>query len=192
MYPGRNDGDQGEFQGQEPSEAVSGAPAEMPSFPPAAPPVAPPVAAPATVALPENVLRGMSFGFLGVVGGIVLTVVVWRLGFVAGITSLVLSAGATFLYAKGAGAPPKRGVVPLVVMIVLGVVVAFFGVIASDAWVVYDDAHGLVGSQNRISFIVDNMFRGEVIRSYGKDMVWFALFGALGVYGTLRRLIAQR
>jgi len=140
---------------------------------------------------PEDVLRGLSFAFLGVIGGVVLTVVVWRLGFVASITSLVLSAGATLLYAKGAGAPPKRGIVPLIVMIVLGVVIAFFGVIASDAWVAYDDAHGLVASP-RMSFIWDNIFRGEVIRSYGKDMVWFGLFGVLGIYGTLRRLIAQR
>jgi len=153
------------------------------------PPVAPPPAQPVAVAQ-ENVLRGLSFGFLGVIGGVVLTVVVWRLGFVAAITSFVLAAGATFLYAKGAGTAPKRGIVPLAVLVVVGVVVAFFGIVASDIWVAYDK-FGPIG-QNRVAFIWDNMFRGDVISTYRKDMIFFGLFAVLGVYSTLRRLIAQR
>jgi len=68
-----------------------------------------------------------------VVAGIVLTVVIWRLGFIASITSFALAGGAVFLYDKGAGTVPRKGLIPLVLLILAGVVASFFAVIGSDA-----------------------------------------------------------
>jgi len=47
------------------------------------------------------------------------------------------------------------------------------------------------GAETRWTFITDNMFRGEVLRSYGKDMAMFGLFAVLGVFSIMRRLLAQ-
>lgn len=146
--------------------------------------------APQPVLVIENVARGMFFALGAVVAGVVLTVVLWRLGFIAAITSYVLAAGAIFLYNKGAGTTPKRGLVPVLLLVALGLVIGFFGVVASDAWDAYDKyGDALPGS--RFSFITDNIFRGEVIKSYGKDIAMFVIFAALGVYSTLRRLVAS-
>lgn len=139
----------------------------------------------------EQIGRGIFFSLAAVIGGIALTVVVWRLGFVASITSFVLAGGAVFLYDKGAGMTPRKGLVPLVAVILVGVVASFFAVIASDAW----DAYGAFGvplPESRLSFIGDNIFRGEVLKEYRKDMAMFALFAGLGIYSTMRRLIASR
>jgi len=75
------------------------------------------------------------------------------------------------------------------VIIIVGVVVCFFGVIASDAWDAYDDLPML---ESRTSFISNNIFRGEVIKEYSKDMAMFGLFAVLGVFGTMRQLFASR
>jgi hypothetical protein len=149
---------------------------------------APQQAQPALVV--ENVAKGMFFALAAVVLGVLLTVVLWRAGFIAAITSYVLAAGAIFLYDKGAGTTPKRGLVPVLVLVVAGIVVAFFGVVASDAWDVYSKL-GAGLPDTRIEFILNNIFRGEVLKSYGKDMAMFAIFAALGVYSTLRRLVAS-
>jgi hypothetical protein len=147
-----------------------------------------PAAQPVTT---EQIGRGILFSLAGVIGGVALTVIVWRLGFVASITSFVLAAAAVFLYMKGAGTAPRKGLAPLILVIVLGVVVSFFSIIASDAW----DAYGKLGgfaTESRISFIFHNIFRGEILKGYKKDGAMFALFAGLGVFGTLRRLVAPR
>jgi hypothetical protein len=138
---------------------------------------------------PEAVARGMLAATLAVLAGVVLTVVIWRFGFIASITSFVMAAGAVFLYSWAAGTPPRKGLIPLVLLIVLGVVAAFFGVVASDAWDVYGQFDGVVGV-SRSSFILDNIFRGELLREYAQDMAMFGVFAVLGLFGTMRRLLS--
>lgn len=57
---------------------------------------------------PEQVGKGLLLSLLAVVGGIALTVALWRLGFIASVTSFALAAGAVWLYAKGSGAGLPR------------------------------------------------------------------------------------
>jgi hypothetical protein len=139
---------------------------------------------------PEAVARGLLAATLAVLAGVVLTVVIWRFGFIASITSFVMAAGAVFLYSRAAVTTPRKGLIPLVLLIVVGVVAAFFGVVASDAWDVYGQFDGVVGV-SRSSFILDNIFRGEVLREYAQDMAMFGVFAVLGLFGTLRRLLSS-
>ncbi len=130
----------------------------------------------------------MLLAFLAVVAGAVLTVVIWRLGFIASITSFAMAAGAVYLYGLGAGGAPRKGLVPLVLLIMVGVVVAFFAIVASDA----SDAYTMfatTGSVSRTTFVMDNIFRPEVLSTYGTDMAMFGLFAVLGLFGTMRRLL---
>ena len=140
------------------------------------------------VRAPEAVARGMLAATLAVFGGVVLTVVIWRFGFIASITSFVMAAGAVYLYSWAAGTAPRMGLIPLVLLIVVGVVAAFFAVVASDAWDVYSQFDG-VAYVSRSSFILDNIFRGEVLREYAQDMAMFGVFAVLGLFSTMRRLL---
>jgi len=137
----------------------------------------------------ENVGLGLAAALLAVLGGMVLTVVLWRIGFIAGLSSFAIAGGGTLLYVKGAGAAPRRGLPPLLLLIVLGVVASFFAIVASDLWDVYGKLN-LDGVESRFTFVKDNLFHGELLRHYGKDAAMFAVFAVLGMFGTMRRLIA--
>jgi hypothetical protein len=128
-----------------------------------------------------------------VIAGVMLTVVIWRAGYIASITSLAIAIGATWLYTLAAGGNPRRGLIPLIVLILLGVVLAFFAVVASDLVEVYDDAvaAGLVPTVGKTEFVRRGMTDSEVLSEYGKDMAMFGLFAALGIFGTVRRLLAR-
>lgn len=139
--------------------------------------------APAEAQPQERVWRGLLASLVAVLAGIVLTVVIWRLGYVAALTSLVIAAGAVYLYSWAAGAPPRKGLGPLIVVVALGVV-------ASDLAEAYDEFDLGAAGISKLDFVTDNLFHAEVLREYGKDAAMFAVFAVLGVFGTLRRLIA--
>jgi len=157
-------------------------------------------AAPVVPAGPPPVER-VGLGLLGalgaVVAGIVLTVVIWRAGYIASVTGFAMAAGAVWLYVLLAGARPRKGLIPLVLLVILGVVVSFFAVVASDLGDVYNTLIAQTSELDRAmapsktDFIKDNLFRGEVLSSYGKDIAMFGGFAALGIFGTLRRLFAS-
>jgi len=142
----------------------------------------------------EKVGLGLLAALGGVVGGAVLSVVVWRMGFIASITSFVLAAGAVFLYGKAAGAAPRKGLVPLVLLIVGGVVATFFVLIGYDAAVAYDEVTAGAADQAAMSkseFVRSAMVDSEVLGAYGKDMAFFFGFAVLGMWSTLKGLLSQ-
>jgi hypothetical protein len=141
----------------------------------------------------ERVLLGLLAALGAVVGGVVLTVVIWRAGFVASITSFAIAIGAAWLYTLAAGRPPRRGLIPLIGIILLGVVLSFFAVVASDLMEAYDDAvaAGLVPTIGKSEFVRRGLTDSEVLSEYGKDMAMFGLFAVLGIFGTVRRLLAS-
>ena len=152
---------------------------------------APPVTVPEA---PERVGRGLLFASLGVLAGVVLTVVIWRLGFVASLTSLLLAVGAGWLYVKGAGAPPRKGLVPLLLLIVAGVVVALLGAVASDIWVAYLDAFPDADTAELLQAVQFYLFDGEIWSDSGlvRSVIMFVLFAALGMFSIFRQLLSGR
>jgi hypothetical protein len=139
----------------------------------------------------ERVGLGLLAALVAVFIGVVLTVVVWRAGYIASITSLVIAAGAIWVYSLVAGSAPRRGLIPLILLVVVGVVASFFAVIGSDLVAAYDQL-GVDGTGvSRTQFVINNIFDAELLRRYSHDMGLFALFAVLGVFGTLRRLFAR-
>jgi hypothetical protein len=69
-------------------------------------------------------------------------VLIWKLGFVGSISSIVIAGGAAFLYTKGAGAPPRKGLVPLVLVVLIGVATSFFAIVASHLMEYYGTPNG--------------------------------------------------
>jgi hypothetical protein len=147
----------------------------------------------ATPVRTERVALGLLAALSAVVVGVVLTVLLWRAGYIASITSLVIAIGATWLYTRVAGTNPRRGLIPLIALILLGVVVSFFAVVASDLIEAYDDgvAAGLVPTVGKGEFVRRGLTDSDVLSEYGKDMAMFGVFAVLGIVGTLRRLMSS-
>jgi hypothetical protein len=152
-----------------------------------------PAQPPARQPVEERVGRGMLGALVGVVLGAVLSLVTWRAGFITAITSFVLAAAAVFLYSKLAGAAPRRGLPPLISLIVVGTVVTFFLFIASDAAQAYDDALARFGGDasgmSKSEFVRSSLFDGDVWSAYTKDALFFFGFAVLGMWSTLKRTI---
>lgn len=141
----------------------------------------------------ERVLLGLLASLLPILAGVAITVAIWRAGYIAAITSFVIAIGAAYIYRAAAGRPPRKGLAPLVVLIVLGVVLSFFAVVASDLWDIYDNAieAGFEAEVSKATFIREGLTDQEVLREYGKDMAMFAVFAVLGIGGVVRSLFSQ-
>ena len=142
----------------------------------------------------ELVSRGIAFSLGAIPVGMAVAVLIWKLGFIGSISSFVLAAGAAFLYAKGAGAPPRKGLIPLILVVLIGVVASFFAIVAFDLGEFYGTPDGLsLGYSSQLDFIQSNLFNFDLLRTYGSDLAMFVLFAALGTFGTLRQMArAQR
>jgi hypothetical protein len=139
----------------------------------------------------ENVALGLLFSLGGVVLGCLATWVAWRLGFIASITSFVIAIASVALYTKGAGSAPRKGLVPLLLVIVFGVVGSFYTMYISDLSAGYDQVIAGSYAVSKGQFISDNLFNTELIKAYGTDLLFFVGFAVLGVFGTMRRLLAS-
>ncbi len=78
--------------------------------------------------------------------------------------------------------------VPQVLVIVRGGVASFYVMYISDLGLAFDEFGG--GGSKR-EFIRANLLNVEAISAYGSDLLFFIGFGVLGIFGTVRRLLAQ-
>jgi hypothetical protein len=137
----------------------------------------------------ELVSRGVAFSLGAIPVGMAAAVLLWKFGFIGSISSFVLAAGAAFLYTKGAGAPPCKGVVPLVLVVLIGVAASFFAIVAFDLGDYYGTSDGQsLGYPSGFEFVKANIFNFDVLSTYGSELAMFVLFAALGTFGTLRRI----
>lgn len=142
----------------------------------------------------EIVSRGILWSLAAIPLGMIAAVAIWRLGFIASVSSFVVAGAGMWLYSKGATTLPKRGLIPLVGVIIVGVALSFFAIVASDIVDFYGTPEGKeLGYTSVWSMLSSNLVDPDVLGSYGKDLVMFVVFAALGIFGTLRRLVgAQR
>ncbi len=138
----------------------------------------------------EFVIRGLFFALFAVVAGSVIAIVLWDLGVVASISSFIIAIGAFYLYVKGAGSAPRKGMVPLLLLILIGVVASFFALVANDLWRAFPQIVQ-PGIESRLTFVSDNVFNPSVLRFYEHDAFWYSLFAVLGIFGVFRRLIRR-
>jgi len=150
-----------------------------------------PYAAPSTEVPTERVGRGLALSLVAIPAAMLLTAVIWRLGFIASLSAFVLAGLAVILYRRGSGGPVKRGIPALIAVILVGSVACFFSAVLTDLVQYYGrqspaDQSGL-GTMGE--FVRANVFYGPVLSSYGKDAILFGLFAVLGIFGTLRTLL---
>ena len=138
----------------------------------------------------ENVGRGLLMALVAVIGGCVLSAVVYHLGFVASIGSLAMGGAGIWLYAKGAGTPPRKGAVPLVVLLVAGILLAWVASLATELYLLYVDRTGT--SDGALAFAVSGALSLDLFTLTIKDFLIFVGFGVLGIFGVARQLLAPR
>ncbi|MGV3711994.1 hypothetical protein [Pseudolysinimonas sp.] len=102
------------------------------------------VAASAVPLPPENVVRGLLLSLLTVPAGIIVFVLVWQLGIVAGIVGFGVAALAFFLYRLGSGGRVTfRGAIIVPVLTLLTLVLAIFSARTFDLAKGYAQSYGL-------------------------------------------------
>lgn len=141
---------------------------------------------------PENVGRGLAFSLIAVVVGAVLAAVIYQFGYFVSISSLVTAFAACWLYVTGAGAPPKKGALALIVMIAVGVVAALFAMLASDLYIVImlEAPDASVGEATQM--MLSLLFYGPVWEAFARDAFWFAAFAFVGTASTMMMLAGAR
>lgn len=136
----------------------------------------------------ENVGRGLLFSLLAIVGGGAAAVALYQAGYIASITSLLMAGGAVWLYIKGAGCPPRKGIVPLIAVIVVGVVLTLFATLAFTLYFEIMAEYPGAPAGEVWGVVMGAMFDPSVWSSFGGDAAMFVLFAALGAFGTLFQL----
>jgi hypothetical protein len=141
----------------------------------------------------EIVPRGVLFSLAAIPLGMGASVLIWKMGFIASITSFLLAGVAGWLYVKGAGAAPRKGWLPLLAVILVGVGASFLAIVGADLVEYYNTSEGQsLGYPSALSFVSANLFNSDLLKSYGSDLAMFLVFAALGVFGTVRRLLGAR
>lgn len=135
--------------------------------------------------------RGLLLSLVGVPVGILLTVVVWRLGFIAGICSFIMAKASLAAYRTGAGTDPREGIPGIIAVMVVGVPGSILAVIASDLSDYWAENTAEI-EFTRTEFVLQNLINPKLWGEFTKTALMMALFAALGTYGTLRRAAAAK
>jgi hypothetical protein len=135
----------------------------------------------------ENVQRGLLFSLgaivVAIVGYIILSGIIGIYGYVTGIVAIAIPLVGSWLYAKGAGAPPKAGRMPWIGIMIVAVVLGALTVVVASGWYSFS-RFGKGG-------ILSPAFWTTVSRSAGEiDVILPVIItlaaGGFGIYAALR------
>ncbi|PFG15929.1 hypothetical protein ATK74_0450 [Propionicimonas paludicola] len=136
----------------------------------------------------ERVGRGLLFSLGAIVVGVVLTMILYKVGFIASITSFAMAYAAIWLYTLGAGAPPRKGVWGVLVVIVVGVALSIVSMVVTDVLGFLATELPDAALADKLDTIIYNLGRGEVWSEYTTDILMYVVFAALGTFGLVRQL----
>jgi hypothetical protein len=141
----------------------------------------------------EHVAKGILASLGAIVAGVVLWVILWRMGFVASIVSFAIAWLAIKLYGLGAGMVTRSSAKYIVAVSIVGVALSFLAGLVSDGADVFADGTKLslwntFTAGDFWSFIWANFQSAELWKSYTGDIAMAALFAALGMFWTLKDL----
>lgn len=138
----------------------------------------------------EIVGRGLLFSLGGIVAGVVLTGLIWKVGFVASIAGYLMAMACVKLYEFGAGGLPRRGAFPLIGVTVVGALLCMLAVVGIDANQYYsENVAGSFDAVSRSAFIRSATTDPTVLKAYLSTFAMMALFTALGIFSTLRNIM---
>lgn len=160
------------------------------------PPAMMPVA-PAAVLPPENLPRGLILALLAIPAGVLVYMIIWNLGYIAGIVGFLVAFGAYFLYRFGSGGRVSiKGGIIIAAITLVTLVLAF---ILGEVWdyVAQASAQTGISVQDILStpglggYIVSDLTAPEYVGTLlGNGGLTF-LFGLLGCAGVLFNIFRQ-
>ncbi|MCB0910526.1 MAG: hypothetical protein KDB60_02795 [Propionibacteriaceae bacterium] len=137
---------------------------------------------------PERVARGLSFSLGGIVVGVALTALFWKLDLIASITNFAMAYVCARLYVRGAGTTPRSGLVGLIAVIVGGVVLSVAALIAMDALAQLGTDHPYATLADKAAFVTGSLLSPEGWQSYTGNLLMGILFASAGTFGVIRPL----
>ncbi|MCL1838193.1 MAG: hypothetical protein FWG47_02615 [Propionibacteriaceae bacterium] len=141
----------------------------------------------------ERVGRGLLFSLPGLLVGLVLSALLYRLGFIASITSFAMAYAMGWLYGKGAQAKPKNGVVPLICLIVVGLLLSLVAMLGTEIY--FELAQEFPGAPvgDLLLATTEYIFLPSVWQMFLiPDALIFLAFGVIGTFSILMQLARSR
>jgi hypothetical protein len=134
--------------------------------------------------------KGLALASLSILVAIVGWIVLWKIGVIAAVVPFVSAWLAVWLYQKGSGSRDLKPVaVPLLIIIVVGVLLAFLSGMMLDAWAAYTEfEQNAVFGADFFNFFFVVLSSGEVWQGYIQDILFTLLFAALGAGGIIKSL----
>jgi hypothetical protein len=158
------------------------------------------VKAPKVVVAPLQYGRGALFALGGPVVGIILWVILWHAGFIASIATFALAWLTVWLYKQGAGGIDRKSLYVILPYIAVGFLLSIVAGMVYDllriAFEESADARdmgtwGLLTDSSFWSYIWGNLTYGVFLKEYTTDILISLALGGLGVYGTVRDVLAH-
>ncbi len=144
-----------------------------------------------TVNPQENVLNGITLAIPAIALAILMTLALDAAGVIASISALVFCFAALWLYEKGAGGLPIKGRWFFLVLIIIGLALSFFAMVAIHLGKAYDAvALERTVSVSKTEFIRLNILNTRVLKIEEKNLFFFALFGLVGTFRVLKYIFA--
>ena len=142
----------------------------------------------------EQVIRGILLALVVIPVGVVVWVLLWRIGFIASIVSFGVAWGALKLYRIGSGTKVSRGAFwALIGIIVVTIALSFLAAIASDLITVTGLTFGQAMTSDRFwSAYWNNVFDNPKLwATYAPQLLFAVAFAALGCYRTVIRMARE-
>lgn len=139
----------------------------------------------------EDVRRGLLWTLPALLGGIVLGALLWRFRLVAPAACFLMAAWAALLYARGAGAAPRRGLAAYLAVVIIGALATVAAAITLDRWAFYA-AFPKRDETSFVGFVLGGLVDPAVWSLYAADLPYFVAFAFLGTLPSIIRVLLAR
>ncbi len=135
----------------------------------------------------ENVGRGVLFSLGGILVGMVGGALLYQLGLIGSIVGIVMAFAVLILYTRGAGTDPRKGIVPVIIVIILGLLISWTFTLGTELFIEALGKGASVGEA--LQFASMYALDGRVWSLAKADAIRFFIFGVIGLALTTGTMI---
>jgi hypothetical protein len=135
----------------------------------------------------ENVGRGVLFSLGGILVGMVGGALLYQLGLIGSIVGIVMAFAVMILYTRGAGTDPRKGIIPVIIVIILGLLISWTFTLGTELFIEALGKGASVGEA--LKFASMYALDGRVWSLAKADAIRFFVFGVIGLALTTGTMI---